>query len=336
MPRTDIAAFFTHISQRQRTHDLPDVFRIKHAHRGRKASVGALSERGSDWDGAMSPSATEQGTHVPGVDSVLPARSLGKQKKSKNTPKTTQDMAVAWPAGGAAHIPDGTDMLEGPGPQCLKAKKSKVTLKVTKAKTKKKKSQTTLNANLIQAATSHTDSAVTDGIGDLSTVPPRPRPKPKPKAKKPPNPPLPNLSDHHAPVTPVTDSVVTDGIADLSTVPPRPRPKPKPKGKKPTNPPLPNLPDHHPPVTPVPSPGDRSGVGHSADSAAAVGAVSPPVLEGTPQTPIANGNIIVDDLIDPALCGVRTSSHHISKRPQVNTADNLALIEARKYMATGK
>jgi hypothetical protein len=70
--------------------------------------------------------------------------------------------------------------------------------------------------------------------------------------------------------------------------------------------------------------------------AAAVGAVSPPVLEGTPQTPIANGNIIVDDLIDPALRGVRTSSHHISKRPQVNTADNLALIEARKYMATGK
>ena len=279
MRRSAIVQFFTHIAQRQRIYDLPEVFRIKHAHKGRKASVGAISEHGSDRDGAMSPSGTEEATHVPDVGPAVPKRSLSKRRKSKNTPNITSDVGTAGPAGGAAPIADPPDM---PGPQRPKAKKSKVTLKITKPNAKKKKSQTTLNAKVVQAAPSHTESGLADGIGDQSNLPPRPRPKPKPK------------------------------------------------GKKSTNAPQSILPDHHAPLT------SSSVLGNDADLATAVGTAHRPLPEGTPQTPITNANIIVNDLIDPALRAVGTSSPYISNRPQVNTADNLALIEAHAYMTIGK
>jgi hypothetical protein len=361
MERDAILAFFTHISQRQRTYDLQDVFRIKHAHKGRKRSVSELSERESDLDGRMSLSATEPGTNIPfGI--IEPPQPPAKRRK---TTKTAPRLAKTGVAVGAAHQ---SDPAAQPHP---------------KPKGKKKRSETTVTVNIPGAALMNTASAAAVGGVEVS-APDRPLPKPKPKGKKNANVPPPTLPTNEANVAdrPVlhADSGAAVGVVDASaaerpcpkpkpkgkknkTAPPtlpanegniadrpvnhadsapavgavvasaveRPRPKPKPKGKKNATVPPHTLPINEGNIA------DRPVVGNHADSAAAVGALYPSVPEAATQISMTHKNIVSDDLIDPALSGVvGTSSHHTSGRPQVNTADNLALIEASKYMVTGK
>jgi hypothetical protein len=277
MSRAAILSFFRHICQRQQTHDLKEVFRIRHAHRGRKKTLsnGCESSNARDADsadGAVGASADLEnllntgnagGTTEPSVPTAKGGPKRPEKFKTKSKVKSSH----------AAGRGDMSDHPQVPHP---------------KAKGKQKKSQKTLQVDLFQAAASDTDPQAS-GIGDQ-----RPRPKPKPRGKKPKT--APPLS---VPVEATFTPVGHPGIGNQA-----------------------NSADAVGAVA-------RPHNGNQAHSAAAVGAGDPPV-SAMPPISSRKGQTITDDLIDPTLL-VGTSG-----RPQINTADNLALIEARRYMTTGK
>ena len=311
MKRGVLVAFFQHIVERQRTYDLPEVFRIKYADVGRKRRLEVRDSPDVD-DGALgaagpvaepSPATIHNRNQSTSGTAPLAGRKPKQtRKKTKKTLNTTPN--ITEDAGGQS----ATEVPHRP----VRSK--------TKSKGKKFKAKATTEASGADDGRTHGDLPQDDQ--DDIVVPQRTKvTKKKSKTTLRTGLPVVELS---IPDPPNADS--------HNAVPPRPRPRPKPKGKKATQ----TL--------------NTSAVGVGAGGTQLDAVTAAPQQDLTPSQSAApapnsidirpgpaqgQSTVITDDLIDPVLLGMASHIGAIA-RPVVNTADNLALQEALQYGATGK
>ena len=319
MKLEDLVTFFQHIMERQRTYDLPDVFRIKYADVGRKSTLeaGNSTEVDDNTLGAEGPAA--ELTSVAGEDinqtpggRVSAARGKSKQK-SKKTKKTLNTTANVNEDGGTepSEVPHGPGTLH---PKVKsKGKKSKAKGAATASgaddsradndipgplhqntKGRKQKRKTTGRTGhpvMVDVVNGEPNNA--DLHNDIPTPPPRPRPRPKPKGKR-----ATQTLNASAVVT-GADGTLTDAAAagPQQDIPPGP-----------------------PPIRPMPA-------SHRNEYTTPVATSS-----DTGPGPPPQSTVIGDNVIDPSLMGMTNTI----ARSVINTADNLAMQEAHKYGATGK
>ena len=308
MSGNEIRAFFYHIVERQRTFDISEVFRIKHAHKGRKASVGGCSTAGEDNTGDP----TEPNARNMALNSEDTTGGSG-NGQVENTAVPSADTGAVVGTGAAPPTPT-------PRPK-------------PKRKAKPKKSTTTLA------------TGAAPEIGITSEAPPQ-RPKPKPKGKKKTT----TVQAGAAPETGITSEPPTQG------------PKPKPKGKKKTMTVAPGAASatgtapetgtalEPPRPRPRPRPITKGNNNNTTLNTTGTGTVAhADELQTGESTVGQRGSITTNDLIDPYLIGLAQGNLNVidhsltgpsqpvvSSRAQVNTADNLALQEANKFLVSGK
>ena len=312
MNRPVLLAFFQHIVQRQRTYDLPEVFRIKYADAGRKSTLGAGDSpevddniSADDRLPAESPTAGAQDIIIASRGRVVSPKKKTKQKSKKT--KTKSNIPNIVDDAGAQPSKDMSTMPDEVGPKATsKRKKGKAmgNIDVTGAadheipapqwritKAAKKKSKTTLRAGVPDVELDGEDA---HNAPDVPDVPQRPRPKPKPKGKK-------------ATQTPVAGATGA-AVFTAGAVPAVPQH---------------DVPDRSAPTRPHPS--------HSGIASTNIVTTTPNI---TALRPGPQGQT-TDNVIDPALLGT-TSQTDPGARPVFRTADNLALEEALQYGAVGK
>ena len=317
MKLEDLVTFFQHIMERQRTYDLPDVFRIKYADMGRKSTLelGNSTEVDDNTLGAEGPAAEPTSVAVEDINQTPGGRGstarVKSKQKSKKTKKTLNTTANVIEAGGTE---PSTEVSHGPG---------------TKAKSKRKKSKAK-GAN--DASGADDRRADNDIPGPLYQNTKGTKQKRKTTGRT---------------AHPVIVDVVNgepnnaDLHNDIPTPPPRPRPRPKPKGKRATQTlnasaagtgadgilmdaaaarPEQDLPPGPPPILPM-------STSHGNEYTTPV-TTSPDTGPG----PLPQSTVIGDNVIDPSLMGMTNTI----ARSVINTTDNLAMQEAHKYGATGK
>ena len=348
MKSDDILAFFDHIVERQRTFNIAEVFRIKHAHKGRKASMGG-STAGEDNTADPtegSPSGQVDNTAVPSAD----PRSAGNPGAIGSPRTVSREVAIPetplpWPKPKPKKPTKNltkasateTGITSDPAPQRAKPK--------PKPKAKGKNNTTTLEARAKPKpkpkpkGKNNTTTLEAGGAGAADTTPSAPqRPKPKPKGKKSTT----TVGDQAAPDTGTgtpPDTGTTPDTGPVSEAPhPRPRPKPKPKGKKNTTTLSTAVPNASLPQGESNTITQDTGTVARADAGESTAGqensithnVIDPYLIG-----LAQGNSITNsNVIDHSLTG---PSHAVApSRAPVNTADNLALQEANKFLVSGK